>query len=107
MFLFGKVATISGRELQEKLASQPQIIDIRQKEAFIQGHISGASNVTMEKIDRFSQTKLDKEKPVYVVCYSGMSSKQAVKKLQGHGFQALSVKGGMGAWQGPLRKGVM
>lgn len=59
------------------------------------GHIRQAKNVPLQRITSF---KGDQEKPVYVICQSGMRSKQATKELNKMGYQAINVRGGMNQW---------
>ncbi|RSU08834.1 hypothetical protein CBF29_13140 [Vagococcus elongatus] len=103
MFLFDKTPSVSGNELIKKLPARPTILDIRQKDAYVNGHIPGAKNVTMDKLTKM---KLSKKDAVYVVCYSGMSSRTAVKELKRQGYDAYSIKGGMNSWNGPVKGGL-
>ncbi|EOH99289.1 hypothetical protein UAW_00439 [Enterococcus haemoperoxidus ATCC BAA-382] len=102
MFSFFKGNSVSTSELQQKLATKPEVIDVREKTEFASGHISGAKNIPLSKIG--SYVNKDKE-PVYVICQSGMRSRQAVKKLKAKGINAINVKGGMSAWRGEVRGG--
>lgn len=101
MFLFNKVPTISVSELADKLKEKPVIIDVRETDEFTSGHIPGARHVPLRKIDAYQGVK---DKPIYLVCHSGMRSKQAASILIKGGYQAVNVKGGMMLWQG-ARKG--
>lgn len=101
MFLFNKVPTISVSDLADKLVEKPVIIDVRETDEFVSGHIPGAKHLPLRKIETF---KGSKDQPVYVVCHSGMRSKQAASVLIKSGYQAVNVKGGMMLWQG-ARKG--
>lgn len=102
MFSFFNVNSISTTELQQKLSTQIEVIDVREKTEFAAGHIPRAKNIPLSKIN--SYTKKDKEL-VYVICQSGMRSRQAVKKLKAKGIEAINVKGGMNAWRGAIRGG--
>lgn len=102
MFSFFKGNSISTSELQKKLASKPEVIDVREKTEFSLGHIPGAKNIPLSKVSFY--TKKDKE-PVYIICQSGMRSRQAVKQLKNKGIEAVNVKGGMNAWHGAIRGG--
>ncbi|MEI5993100.1 rhodanese-like domain-containing protein [Candidatus Enterococcus mansonii] len=102
MFSFFKGNSISTHELQEKLASKVEVIDVREKTEFSSGHIPGAKNIPLGKITSYTKKGSD---PVYVICQSGMRSRQAVKKLKNKGIEAINVKGGMSAWRGEVRGG--
>ncbi|OTN89767.1 hypothetical protein A5819_002265 [Enterococcus sp. 7E2_DIV0204] len=102
MFSFFKGNATSTTELQQKLASKPEILDVREKTEFAAGHIPGAKNNPLGKIASY---KAKENQPVYVICQSGMRSRQAVKKLKAKGIDAINVKCGMSAWRGETRGG--
>ncbi|MGX6961688.1 rhodanese-like domain-containing protein [Vagococcus xieshaowenii] len=102
MFFFDKTPSVSGETLLNKLKGKPVIIDIRQADAFNQGHIPGAKNLSA---DQAVQQTFKEGQEVFVVCYAGMSSQSVVKKLNKQGVDAYSVTGGMGAWKGPMKGG--
>lgn len=100
MFLFNKVATIQGVELIKLLSSKPVIIDVREANEFAGGHIPGAKNIPLAKIDQYDVKTKEK---LYVVCQSGMRSKRAVEILTKKGYEALNLKNGMIGWTGPVK----
>lgn len=91
---FGKVETISTKELEGLLQSHPkmQIIDVRTRAEFQKGHIKNARNVPVNTIDNFKGVKAQK---LYVICHSGVRSRRASQKLREKGYRAVHVKGGM------------
>lgn len=99
--LFKKNSTISTNELADKLRKSITLLDVRTPQEYRGGHITKAVNVPLDKIDRYQ----GKEKEVYVICQSGMRSKQAVKILKQKGYEATNVQGGMNSWNGPTRGG--
>lgn len=98
MFLFNKAATISADELAALLSQKPMIIDVREKAEFASGHIPDAKNVPLGELANFK----DKADKVYVVCQSGMRSKQGVTLLRSKGYEAINLKYGMIGWNGPV-----
>lgn len=102
MFSFFNKTSINGSELQQKLTLNPEIIDVREKSEFQTGHIPGAKNIPLSKISAYS---LKGDRPVYVICQSGLRSRQATKLLRKKGIQAFNVKGGMSRWSGTVRGG--
>lgn len=100
MFFFKKIPSITTKELEEMLPKKPMIIDVREPQEFSGGHIPTAKNIPLKKINSY-QTK----EPVYIICQSGMRSKQAVKTLRAKGMDAVNVKGGMMSWAGKVRGG--
>lgn len=99
--LFQKIPSISTNELADKLKQSITLIDVRTPEEYRRGHIAKAVNYPLNKIDRYK----GKEKELYVVCQSGMRSKQAAKVLKQKGYTVTNVQGGMNRWQGPTRGG--
>lgn len=100
MFLFNRTPSISQEELQEQLEKKITLIDVREPGEFQMGHVPGAKNVPLGKIERY-----EGKGPIYVICQSGMRSKQAVSTLVAKGLDAYNVKGGMMSWTGAVRKG--
>ena len=98
-FLFTKVDSISTLELEEKLKTQIQLIDVRTPGEFRRGHIKNAKNVPLNTIANYVPTA---NKTVYVICQSGARSKLAAKKLKHQGYDAINVQGGMHAWRGKI-----
>jgi len=77
-----------------------RVLDIREQEKFVGGHIAGALNLPGGKIDEARGKKLKKNKPVVVVCDNGVSSARCVDPLRKEGFDAaFSLQGGISAWQ--------
>lgn len=77
-----------------------QVLDVRPKEAFAQGHIVNAINMPLEDITA-GKVKLDKlkKKPVVVYCQIGKSSQTASKHLTDAGLeQVFNLKGGINSW---------
>ena len=97
---FKRTPSISTKALEQRLSEKPVIVDVRTSQEFISGHISGAKNIPLNKIDRF-QPKV----PVYVICQTGGRSKRATKELISRGYEAVNVKGGISSWKGPKRGG--
>lgn len=84
------------------------VIDLRDKDAFRNGHIINAINTTKED---FEQNRMDKykEKALILVCTRGTESTTLASKLRTDGFsQPMVLAGGITAWQSsdlPLVKG--
>ena len=76
------------------------VLDIRAAADFSKGHIVGAVNVPMSKLTQ-STADLDryKERPLVIVCASGVTAVNACKVLQKAGFAPLfRLNNGMQAW---------
>ena len=69
------------------------LLDVRNPGEYARGHIDGAVNIALDGI-RGHLDELDKSKPVYVNCFSGMRSYIACRILSGSGFDCYNLSGG-------------
>ena len=81
--------------------SNTQILDVRTKQEFENGHIKNALLADWNNQMEFtSRTKhLDKTKPVLIYCLSGGRSGAAALMLRNKGFQVTELTGGINAWR--------
>ena len=91
---------ISVQEAHEILAKgKATVVDIRDANAFAQGHIPHARMVNDENIDTFLEDA-NKDKPLICCCYHGISSQQAASFFASKGFKAVySIDGGWEEWK--------
>lgn len=96
-------AHISVQDTQQKLAAkQARLVDIRDEQSFVTGHIEGAVHLTNGTLVNFTQ-ETDFDTPVIVCCYHGVSSQQAAQFLIHQGFEEVySMDGGFEAWRQSL-----
>lgn len=94
--IFNKITSISVQELEDLLDQSIQLIDVRSAAEFQNGHIAQAINIPLQDIQTFQGKKEDK---VYLICQSGARSRMATQFLNGQGYQAINVSGGMNQWQ--------
>ena len=84
-----------------------QFIDVRTVEEYKSGHAPKAVNLPLDGLEN-ELAKLDKNKPVYVICQSGKRSQKGAEILSQAGFKEIyNVTGGTSAWTGanlPLEK---
>ena len=74
------------------------LVDVRETHEWKSGHAPRAVHIPLGQIDQGAR-RLQKGRPVVVVCASGMRSRTAAKQLRALGFEAASLSGGMPAWQ--------
>lgn len=74
------------------------VLDVREKSEWKTGHVAGAIHVALGNIDQ-APKRLHQDRPVIVMCASGMRSRTAAKHLRALGYDAASLSGGMSAWQ--------
>ncbi len=78
------------------------ILDVRDPGEYGSGHILGAKNLPLSRIDAAGSEIAAKrrDKPVIVYCDGGNRASKAVAALRSQGFsRVLNLSGGLGAWQ--------
>ncbi len=77
-----------------------QILDVRTPGEWAEGTVKGAIKMNFFDADFQEQVlKLDKTKPVYVYCKSGVRSAKAAKQMEELGFTKIyNLLGGFNAW---------
>ena len=91
--------TIGAVEARESIAKgEAQVIDIRDKEEWLDGHIPGALHGAGDQLET-QVGELSEEKPVILVGDDEGDCAEAVKTLQERGFEVSTMKGGMKAWK--------
>lgn len=97
------IKEISAADLKAemKMDTSLVVLDVRHQEELTgeYGHIAGVVNIPVEELEQ-RITELDKYKNnrIAVICRSGNRSKRATVILTDHGFNAVSVIGGMKAY---------
>ena len=96
------IAIVDITTIQEKvIGKNVQFVDIRTPKEYGDGYIDDAVNISISDKEKFITLieKLDKEKPIYIYCYSGWRSHRAAKLLASIGFKEVyDFKGGYKAW---------
>ena len=69
------------------------LLDTRTVGEYSRGHIDGFTNIPVDEL-RERLSELDKSKPVYVICQSGLRSYIACRILSGYGFTCYNFSGG-------------
>ena len=69
------------------------LLDTRTVGEYSRGHIDGFTNIPVDEL-RERLDELDKRKPVYVICQSGLRSYIACRILAGNGFECYNFSGG-------------
>lgn len=78
-----------------------QLIDVRTPKEYSKGYIANAINFPIAARKKFKKSlnALNKNKPLYIYCHSGVRSRRAGKILQRLGFTKIyDFKGGWKAW---------
>lgn len=78
-----------------------QVIDVREQPEWAKGRIAGSRHIPVGQLDqRIADLEKFKERPLIVVCASGMRSASACSTLRKAGFEKVfALDGGIGAWE--------
>ncbi len=99
--------TITPAALQDRIDSRDAvtIIDVRDPSDFETNHIDPGNgtvtNVPYRAYDNLENMVADipDADTVYVICWSGVCSERVAQVLEKHGYDAVSVEGGMQRWR--------
>ena len=92
------VQEISVNELIELVESGSLVVDVREPDEYVSGHIPGAILVPLSTVLENS-SEFVSEDTVYVVCRSGGRSMQACELLHDNGIvNVINVAGGTMGW---------
>jgi rhodanese-related sulfurtransferase len=89
--------TISVAEAKELLASGAALIDVRSAQEWRSGRAPQAIHLPLDRLPT-GTAGLQKTRPVIAMCQSGVRSASAARTLTTNGYEAYSLRGGMGAW---------
>ena len=69
------------------------LLDTRTEGEYRRGHVEGFRNIPVDEL-RERIGEIERGKPVYVICQSGLRSYIATRILEGYGFEAYNFAGG-------------
>ena len=69
------------------------LLDTRTVDEYNDGHVEGFKNIPVDEL-RERIDEIEKRKPVYVICQSGIRSYVACRILEGYGYEAYNFSGG-------------
>ena len=76
------------------------VVDVREPGEYGAGHILGAKNFPLQRLDGSGGLLKRKDKPVIVYCDSGDRASKAASALRRLGFsRVVNLSGGLPAWQ--------
>lgn len=84
-------------QLERALAGDVSLIDVREPQEYVSGHVPDADLVPMGQLTS-RLDELDKSRPVYVICATGNRSAAMTDVLRAARYDAYSVAGGTSAW---------
>ena len=99
---------ITADELSQIIDSKSPvlILDIREKERYMQGHISGAANAVCQSMQQkqMIMSKLPPSMKFVLIDDDGTASKENATMMAGFGFDAHYLKDGIKSWKKDLVK---
>ncbi|NCT18279.1 MAG: thioredoxin [Flavobacteriaceae bacterium CG18_big_fil_WC_8_21_14_2_50_34_36] len=96
------IQNITPEQMQDALLEENiQVLDVRTPEEFNESFIKKSQNICVTQDDFKEKVKqLDKNKPVYLYCKSGIRSAKAAKILKEMGFKEIyTMQGGVDLWK--------
>ena len=100
---FGGGPSISAAQATQLINREDAlVVDVRDPGEYGSGHILGAKNVPLSRIDAAGSeiAAKRKDKPLIVYCDDGNRSAKAASALRSQGFNnVVSLSGGLGAWR--------
>jgi rhodanese-related sulfurtransferase len=108
-FIGKPVNQVNPEQVSNQLRQKPApiLVDVRQPEEYIQGHIGGAKLIPLSEL-RQRLTELPNNREIICVCRSGNRSDFAARQLDSAGYKVSNLQGGMIAWARaghPIKKG--
>ena len=95
LFRYGKTSSAEAHRL---VSAGARLLDVRTAAEFAEGHLPGAVNIPLDRIEA-SASELGKDpKPIVVYCASGMRSAQAKRILVSAGLSKVHDLGGINRW---------
>jgi adenylyltransferase/sulfurtransferase len=98
-----EIEEISVQELKQWLdgGETPTLIDIRERDEFIQGHLPGATFIPRGFLElQVEQHQTDRDQPVVLYCAGGVRSALAARNLKEMGYsRVISLIGGFNGWK--------
>ncbi len=80
------------------------LLDVRTSQEYQEGHIPGSINIPLQSLSTADQIPAGKDAPLFVYCYSGSRSAQAVRLLTGMGYTNIKNIGGIAAYKGKVER---
>ena len=106
LYIIGKISaqTIDAEEFQKGMR-KAQVIDVREKDAFVGGHILGARNVPYTGFKQFHNS-IRKDMPVYLYDHKRTLAVRSANVLRKNGYTDVYIlKGGYNKWTGKIKHG--
>ncbi len=101
-FDFFKIPDINQGVKEFETTETAILLDVRTKQEYKEGHIPNSKNIPLQTIGDIEHIVQDKNTPIFVHCYSGSRSRQAVAILNQIGYQNVKNIGGISSYRGKV-----
>jgi thiosulfate sulfurtransferase len=96
-YIVTQLKHLTPADLKAKMQAGAYVLDIRDANSYNAAHIKGSTHMDSNKLSDFLMLA-NKDKPVVVCCYSGISSQQLATLLINQGFDDVyNLEGGFTA----------
>ncbi len=89
--------TVSVAKAKELISSGATLIDVRTAAEWRSGDAPQTKHVPLDRLQT-STAGIQKTRPVIALCASGVRSTSGARLLAVQGYEAYSLRGGMGTW---------
>lgn len=101
---FRSTADINAGVAEYETTNGAVLLDVRTAEEYRDGHINGSINLPLDRISFIEDAVKNKNTPLYVYCYSGSRSGQAVSYLKRIGYTNATNIGGISSYRGKVMR---
>lgn len=97
------LTSIEPKDLHRRMAAGEtiELLDVRTQPEYDAAHVAGARLLSLDQLDAaaFLRERGATDRPLYVICQSGMRSRKAIEKFKQAGFdRCVNVEGGTQGW---------
>jgi rhodanese-related sulfurtransferase len=102
--MFGRTKKININDGYAAYQKHPgaYLIDVREDEEFAEGHLPGAVNVPLSRLEQIRQKVEEKDSLVYLYCRSGIRAEKAKRQMNAWGYNNVVSIGGILDYKGTL-----
>ena len=104
IFDFLKQPDINKGVMEYRNTNSAVLLDVRTPQEYREGHIPGSKNVPLQQLDNVDEVVDNVDTALFVYCYSGSRSRQAVSMLQHMGYTNVHNIGGIAAYSGKVER---
>lgn len=104
LFDFAKMLTVNEGVNRSRTEENAYLIDVRSKEKYKKGHISGSINIPISRVDQLNIRVRDKDATLYVIGDAGAKPREAVRAMKKIGYKKAIASGYMEDHVGKLIK---